>query len=84
MNTGKAILGVLAGIAAGTVIGMLFAPDKGADTRKVLLGKGEGLAKDINKKIDKKFDKLMRAVTAKIKHTQNDMINPKKDKVDMS
>ncbi len=34
MNSGKILLGVLAGVAAGIVLGVMFAPDKGWNTRK--------------------------------------------------
>lgn len=34
MDTGKVLLGILAGLATGAVLGILFAPDKGSDTRK--------------------------------------------------
>ncbi|MCL4481924.1 MAG: YtxH domain-containing protein, partial [Bacteroidetes bacterium] len=41
MNTGKVLLGVLAGVAAGALIGILFAPAKGSRTRRRILKKGE-------------------------------------------
>lgn len=34
MNSGKVVLGALAGLAAGALLGILFAPDKGSETRK--------------------------------------------------
>jgi len=34
MKANKIALGILAGVAAGAVAGILFAPAKGADTRK--------------------------------------------------
>ena len=34
MSTGKLVVGVLAGVAVGALVGMLFAPDKGSETRK--------------------------------------------------
>lgn len=36
-STGKFILGVLGAAAAGTVVGLLIAPDKGSETRKKLV-----------------------------------------------
>lgn len=51
MNTGKLVLGFLAGIAAGTALGILFAPDKGSATRKKISRKGEDSLEDLNDKI---------------------------------
>ena len=36
MSSGKMLAGVLVGLAAGTVLGILFAPDSGTETRKKL------------------------------------------------
>jgi gas vesicle protein len=36
-STGKFILGILGAAAAGTVVGLLIAPDKGSETRKKLV-----------------------------------------------
>jgi gas vesicle protein len=62
MTKGKALLGVLAGVAAGAALGIIFAPDKGANTRKNLAKKGEDLAGAINDKIESKFEELLDAV----------------------
>ena len=67
MTKGKALLGVLAGIAAGAALGVLFAPDKGANTRKNIARKGEDLADAINDKIEEKFDELTDTILGKSK-----------------
>lgn len=47
MSTGKIVLGVLTGLVTGVVLGMLIAPDKGSETRKKILEKGEDYADGI-------------------------------------
>ena len=36
MNSGRVVAALLAGLAAGAAIGLLFAPEKGTDTREKL------------------------------------------------
>jgi gas vesicle protein len=67
MNTGKTVLAVLAGIAAGAALGILIAPEKGSETRKKILQKGGDLANLVNDKLDQKFDELLSAVIGKTK-----------------
>jgi gas vesicle protein len=50
-NTGKIISAVLVGTAIGAILGILFAPDKGSETRKKLLAKGEDFKDLIQDKI---------------------------------
>ncbi len=47
MNTGKLLLGVIAGAAIGAALGVLFAPEKGSVTRKKISRKGEDLWGDL-------------------------------------
>lgn len=73
MKTSRALLGVLAGVAAGAALGVLFAPNRGSETRKNISKKGEDLADALNDKIDQKFDELLASFTGKVKkpRTQN-------------
>ena len=58
MSSGKVLLGLLAGVAAGALLGILFAPDKGANTRKKIAKKGEDYADAIKDKLDGFLDDL--------------------------
>lgn len=51
-KSGKILVAVAAGIAAGAVLGILFAPDKGSETRKKLNKKGKKIADEVKEKIN--------------------------------
>ena len=52
MKSGNVLLGVLAGIAVGAVIGILFAPDKGSVTRKKVSEIGDEYADELKEKFN--------------------------------
>lgn len=54
-NNSKILLSLLAGAAAGAALSLLFAPEKGKDTRKKI----KDAAQDINDKILKKAEELV-------------------------
>lgn len=62
MNTGKIVLGVLAGAAIGASLGILFAPDKGSNTRRKISQKGEDFIDGIKNKFNEYADNLKRGV----------------------
>ena len=57
MKSGKVLLGALAGIAIGAVVGVLLAPEKGSDTRKKISKKGQDLADDVKTQVGGLKDK---------------------------
>jgi gas vesicle protein len=58
MSSGKVLLGVLAGVAAGALIGILFAPDKGTETRKKIVKKSEDYVDEVKEKFNGLIDDL--------------------------
>ena len=68
MSTGKVVLGTVAGLAIGGILGILFAPDKGVNTRKKLVDQGKDLAdkgKGYADNLKGKFDGIKKEVTDK-------------------
>jgi gas vesicle protein len=70
MSSGKVLLGVLAGFAAGALLGILIAPEKGSDTRKKLSKKGDDFAEALKEKfnefldsVSEKFEEVKEEVT---------------------
>ena len=51
MSSGKVSASVLAGAAAGAILGILFAPDKGTETRKRIAERGAGLADGVRSRV---------------------------------
>ncbi len=68
MNSNKVLLGVLGGVAAGAIAGILFAPAKGTKTRKRIMKKG----KNYSDEIKVKFDELLENVTGKYENIVQD------------
>ena len=63
MNSGKVVLVLLAGAAAGALAGILLAPAKGSRTRRRVLKKGESWVDSVNGKLDE----LLNAANEKFK-----------------
>jgi gas vesicle protein len=63
MSTGKIVLGVLAGIAAGAALGVLIAPDKGANTRRKIKQSGADLADDLKENVTSVVDNITHKFT---------------------
>lgn len=58
-NTGKIVTAVAAGAAVGAVLGILFAPGKGSETRKKISDAGKKLAEGVEKNFKKGKEKLI-------------------------
>lgn len=50
MNTGKVVLGTMAGIAIGGILGILFAPEKGSVTRQKIMDNGNDYVDELKSK----------------------------------
>ena len=57
-SSGKILAAVAAGIAAGAILGILFAPDKGSETRRKISERGKRFSDDAKDLMQKGRDKL--------------------------
>lgn len=60
-NTGKILIALVALAAAGAIVGILFAPDKGSETRKKIKEQGRKVVDDVQynfRKGKEKFNDL--------------------------
>ncbi len=81
MSTEKVLLGTLAGIATGALLGILFAPDSGSATRKKISKSGS----DYSDELYTKFGDFVGSVTKKMvgmKNEATDMVEKGSAKVD--
>ncbi|HEX2967675.1 MAG TPA: YtxH domain-containing protein [Bacteroidales bacterium] len=69
MSSGKLILGVLAGVAVGAALGILFAPDKGSETRKKIVEAGE----DYVDSVKEKFNQVVDSMNEKFEKVKDDV-----------
>lgn len=54
----KVVTALLAGLAAGAVVGLLFAPDKGSETRDKINDSLSDLGDAIKERAEEQFDQL--------------------------
>jgi len=52
-NTGKILTALVAGAAVGAILGVLFAPDKGCETRRKINEQGKKITDDFKDKFRK-------------------------------
>jgi gas vesicle protein len=68
MSSGKVLLGVLAGVAVGATLGILFAPDKGSNTRKKIARKAD----DYSEELEDQFNDLVKKITRKFEDMKDE------------
>ena len=74
MSKTNVVIGALAGVAVGALLGVLFAPDKGDETRKKISKK----SKDTTDALKDKFNEFIDNVTDRFEKAKKDIENAPK------
>jgi gas vesicle protein len=74
MANTKAILGFIAGASIGAIIGILMAPEKGADTRQKIIDKSGDLKDAIKESITGFLDKLQKGVDEEVSRDDRNIV----------
>ena len=77
MKSGNLLLGLVSGAAAGAILGLLYAPKKGKDTRKAITDKGDEYIKGANRSIHDFTDSVNHKVEALKARTKAGVANSK-------
>ena len=80
MSTSKVLLGVVVGLAAGAMAGILMAPDSGPNTRRKLSTKGSDMVDDLRGKFNDFLDGFMSHVET-VKDDAHDLADRAKAKI---
>jgi gas vesicle protein len=81
MNSGKVLLSVLAGAAAGALVGVLFAPHKGTVTRKKISRQSGAYADGLKEKLSEMVDDITEKF-AKVKDEVSEYADQKMSKAE--
>jgi len=74
MSNSKVLLGFVVGAAVGAALGILFAPDKGAETRRKISEQGNDLADDLKDKFADLVDGVKEKFTS-LKSDAEDIVD---------
>ncbi len=80
MSTSKVLLGVVVGLAAGAMAGILMAPDSGTNTRKKLSSQGQGMVDDLKGKFNDFLDGFMNHIET-VKEDASEFADRAKSKI---
>ena len=69
-NTSKILIALVAVATAGAIVGILFAPDKGRETRRKIKEQGRKVVDDVQynfRKVKEKFNELKEDIVQTVK-----------------